>query len=99
MYARVITSQAALNRLDEGVATWQSGQVNMVGQPGFLGNTMLVDRQSGKVMVVAFWETEAALQATMPGIQEAWDEARQQGYLVTPTTIEVFEVAAQNNPQ
>ena len=99
MYARVSVTQASVERLDEGIEAWKAGQSAVVAHPGFRGNLLLVDRQTGKTLVVGLWETEADIRATMAQATSGGDEAVRRGLLHSTPTIEVFEVAARIEPR
>ena len=96
MHARLITSQAPLDRLDQGIQGWSAGQMDTLAQRGFRGNMMLVDRETGKVVVVSLWETEEDAHESGNTLQSAWVQFQQAGLLVGQTTIEYFEVSARN---
>ncbi len=99
MYARVTMVQASVERLDEGIEAWKAGQSALVAHPGFRGNMLLVDRQTGKLLTVGLWETEADLQATMAQATSLREEVVRKALLLAPPTIEVYEVAARNEPR
>lgn len=65
MYARVSTGQVPLERLEEVIGRAR-GQMEPLAERGFRGNMTLLDRQTGKCIIVGLWESEADLQATMP---------------------------------
>jgi heme-degrading monooxygenase HmoA len=65
MYARVTTIEGAPGKIDDAERHMQEQTLPQLQQmEGFKGFLALGDRQSGKVIGVAFWESEEALQAT-----------------------------------
>lgn len=65
MYVRVITVEWQADRLDEAAAFFRD-EVSMAlkTQPGFANTRMLVDRATGKGMMVTVWKSEAELRAS-----------------------------------
>ena len=65
MYARVTTIQGTLGKMDDAKGHIQEQTLPQLQKmDGFKGFVALGDRQSGKVLGVAFWESEEALRAT-----------------------------------
>ena len=65
MYARVTTLEGSPERMDEAARHVQEQTLPQLQQmDGFKGFVALGDRQSGKLLGVAFWESEEALRAT-----------------------------------
>jgi hypothetical protein len=65
MYARVTTIQGSPDRMDDAARHVQEQTLPQLRQMGgFEGFVAFGDRRSGKLMGVAFWESEEALQAT-----------------------------------
>ncbi len=98
MYARLTIGQVPLDRLDEGIRAYQTHTAPL-DEPGFKGSTLLVDRQTGRTIVIALWETEADVQASMSRHQAALDQGSAAGLWGTPPTTEIYEVAGQFQPQ
>jgi heme-degrading monooxygenase HmoA len=64
MHARSGRLQVSAEQIDEIVGAMKRDQVAMFhGQRGYRGFTGLVDRESGAVMGISFWETEDDLRA------------------------------------
>ncbi len=67
MYARLNTIEGLPDRMDDATRHVQEQTLPQLRQmDGFKGFVALGDRQSGKVLGVAFWESEEALRATEP---------------------------------
>lgn len=86
MYAIVNTRQIPSGQMDEVIRVARDQVAPIIReQRGFKGTLMLVDRNTGKLITIALWETEADLRAFVPP-----------GYLdavaAGPTTREVYEV-------
>ncbi len=65
MYARVTTIEGAPDKMDDATRHFQEQTLPQLQKmDGFKGFVSLGDRQSGKVLGVAFWESEEALRAT-----------------------------------
>ena len=65
MHARVTTIQGAPGKMDDAKGHIQEQTLPQLQKmEGFKGFVALGDRQSGKVIGVAFWESEEALRAT-----------------------------------
>jgi len=94
----MITTQISLDRLDEGIQEWSAAQVATVQQRGFQGNMLLVDRDTGKFVVVSLWLRKADALGSGRGLQAEWDQLFQDGLLTAAPTIEYLEMAASNGP-
>jgi heme-degrading monooxygenase HmoA len=65
MFASVSTYQGPPDQIDDGLRYAQENIVPSLQEvEGFEGVYLLVDRQSGKVLTITLWETEAALRAS-----------------------------------
>lgn len=65
MYARVTTLEGPPDRIDDGIRHVREQVLPQLQQmDGFKGFIALGDRQSGKLLGVALWESEEALRAT-----------------------------------
>ena len=79
MYARVNTIEGSPDRMDDATRHIQEQTMPQLRQmEGFEGFVALGDRQSGRVIGVAFWESEEALRATeeaLSGVRSGAAEA------------------------
>jgi heme-degrading monooxygenase HmoA len=65
MYARVTTLEGPPDKIDDATRHVREQTLPQLQQmDGFEGFVTLVDRQSGKQLAVALWESEEALRAT-----------------------------------
>jgi heme-degrading monooxygenase HmoA len=98
MHARVSTIEGLPERMDDATRHLQEQALPQLRQmDGFKGFVALGDRQSGKVLGVAFWESEEVLRATeveVSGVRSGAAEAA--GGAVTG--VEQYEVIALEAP-
>jgi heme-degrading monooxygenase HmoA len=97
MYARLFTVQLAPDKVDEFIRLWHSDMLpNAQAQRGWRSARLLVNRDTGKVVVVGMWATEADAMTSGAGSAYA---ARQQDLindLITePPVMEHYEVAGE----
>src|SRR4051794_2481608 len=68
MYARTNTVLADPKAIDEGIANVRDEVMPLVqGMDGFIGLSMLADRNSGRCIVTTAWRTEEAMHASEQG--------------------------------
>jgi len=94
MHARVTTIEGLPDRMDDAARHVQEQTLPQLRKmDGFKGFVTLADRQSGKVLGVAFWESEEALRATeveVSGVRSGAAEAAGG----TVAGVEQYEVIA-----
>lgn len=65
MHARVTTVQAQPGKIEEAIGIARDSAVPAAKeQPGFKGLTLLSDFDTGKSIVITFWDSEADMQAS-----------------------------------
>ena len=98
MYARVTTLEGTPDKMDDATSHLREQTLPQLRQmDGFKGFVALGDRQSGKVLGVAFWESEEALRATeveVAGVRSGAAEALGG----TVAGVEQYEVIALEAP-
>ena len=95
MFARVATIQGSPGRMDEAARSYQEQAVPFLRQrSGFKGAYWLANRQTGKVLGVALWESEEAMRASEVEIEPRRREAVQ-AMGATIQSVEEYEVIAQ----
>lgn len=63
MHARVVTTAVAPDKVDAVIRLWMGSVAPSARQqPGFRNARLLVDRDSGAVLSMGIWETEADFQ-------------------------------------
>jgi hypothetical protein len=94
MFARVVTFQGKPDKVDDGIR-YMKEQVNpnIAKMAGSKGAYTLVDRKSGKVMVIALWETEKNLTDSLPTTAGLRANGAKTLGDPNPPTVEHFEVA------
>lgn len=94
MYARIISFQVAPDKLDELVRIWREELLPTAQQqPGWQRGQLLVNWETGKVVVVGLWAARADEQATAAGSNYAQTQVARLGHLIhAPPTLEEFEV-------
>jgi heme-degrading monooxygenase HmoA len=92
MYARVTTIQGAPAKMDDAKGHIQEQTLPQLQKmDGFKGFVALGDRQSGKVLGVAFWESEEALRATEEAVSSERSGAAEAAD-GTVASVEQYEV-------
>ena len=95
MFARVTTAQGPPDRLDEAARLIQEQVVPAARQQrGFKGAYWLADRQTGKVLAVALWESEEAMHASEAAMEQSRSQSTQ-ALGATIQSVERYEVIAQ----
>jgi hypothetical protein len=69
MYARISTVQGDPSKIDDAVAVINDKIIpTLKGLNGFTAVNFMADRSTGKLVTVAFWQDEAALQGSAEAI-------------------------------
>jgi len=93
MSARVITLEGPPERIDDATHHVREQVLPQLQQmDGFKGFVALSDRQSGKVIGVAFWESEEVLRATEEAVSRVRSGAAEAGG-GTVAGVEQYEVS------
>jgi hypothetical protein len=72
MYARSTTIRADRSRVDAGIAEVRDAVMPLVqGMDGFVGLSMLADRETGHCIVTAAWETEEAMRVSGERVRDS----------------------------
>ena len=98
MHARITTMEASPERMDEAAEHVRERMLPQLRQmDGFEGFVALGDRQSGKLLGVAFWASEEAMRASEEGVSSVRsDSAEAVGGTVSG--VERYEVAVYEVP-
>jgi heme-degrading monooxygenase HmoA len=98
MYARVTTIQGTPAKMDDAKGHIQEQTLPQLQKmDGFKGFFALGDRQSGKVLGVAFWESEEALRATDEAVSSVRSGAAEAAS-GTVASVEEYEVFVNEAP-
>ena len=94
MHARVTTLQLDPSKIDDAVAGLEQNDIPVFkGLDGFKGFSLMVDRSSGKVIGLSYWESEEALKASEDAGKEARARAAETGGASAEPQVERYEVA------
>lgn len=95
MHVRISTIEADPSRIDDGVAVINDKVIpTLTGIDGFRAANFLADRSAGKLVGIAFWDSEEAMNASaaaMDPIRSAVADAMD-GKIVS---VEPYELVAQ----
>ena len=98
MHARLTTIEGLPDRMDDAARHVQEQTLPQLQQmDGFKGFLALGDRQSGKVLGVAFWESEEALRATEEGVSSVRSGAAEAADGIV-AGVEQYEVLVYEEP-
>jgi heme-degrading monooxygenase HmoA len=98
MHARVTTIQGSPDKMDDATSHIQEQTLPQLQKmEGFKGFVSLGDRQSGKVLGVAFWESEEALRATEQAVSSVRSGAAE-ATGGTLASVEQYEVLVNEAP-
>ncbi len=93
MHARTGTFEISPERIDDVARQLETEQLPRYrDQQGYKGFTVLADRESGKVIGISFWDSEADLQASEELGAKARADAAGTGHASAEPVREVFEV-------
>lgn len=93
MFARLTFRQVAPESVDEAITIFRRLIVPaMKQQPGNQGGRLLTDAESGKVVAVSFWDTEAALEAGVASGYVDQQLAKMSHLFLNPPLIENYEI-------
>lgn len=96
MYARISTIEGDPNKLDDAVAVVNEKIIpTLKGVKGFTAVNFMADRSSGKLVGVAFWQDQAALEGSAEAVAPLRNEVADamDGKLVS---AESYELVAQS---
>jgi heme-degrading monooxygenase HmoA len=94
MHARVTTIQMDPARIDEAASQLEEQDLPRFKElDGFRGFTMFVDRSSGKVIGISYWDSVEQMQASEDAVKDARQRASDTGGASAEPGVERFEVA------
>jgi hypothetical protein len=92
VYARSTTIQAQPDFIDAGIAHMRDETMPALQEiDGFIGMSLLVDRESGRCIGTSAWESEEAMRANADQVRPIRDRAVQM--FGGPATIDEWEIA------
>ena len=93
MYARSNTVQGNPQAMDEGIAFIRDEVLPLVqGMDGFVGLSMLCDRDSGRCIVTTAWESEEAMRSSDEGVKASRARAAEI-FGAAPPEVREWEIA------
>lgn len=93
MYARTTTVNGQPSSVDDGIASVRDSVMPALRElEGFVGLSLLVDRASGRCIATSAWDSQEAMRASAPRIQQLRDSAAQT--MGGAPKVEEWEVAA-----
>jgi hypothetical protein len=93
MYARISTIEGDPGKVDDAIATINEKVIpTLKGLAGFKSATFMVDRSAGKLVGIAYWETEAALKDSGETVHSSRSEVADSlgGKIVSVESYELF---------
>lgn len=94
MHSRVTTLEGQPDRIDDAISQVEAEVLPVLReQDGFKGFTVHVNRSSGKVLGISYWESEQALQASEEAISGPREQAAERAGASAGASVERFEVA------
>ncbi len=95
MHARLLTAQVSPEKMDEFIQLWHNKILSTYQeQTGWKSARLLVDRQTGKAILISVWETEAERQTSGTGSAQGQKVHATIGHLLTGRpVVEHYEVA------
>jgi hypothetical protein len=94
LYARLATGSILPTKIDEAIALWQ-GEIapSAKQQKGFKNACLLVDRETGKMTSIGFWENEIDLHASKSAHNNHIYEYNR--LFLSPPIVEQYEVTVE----
>ena len=96
MFARVSTILGKPEHIEEGIRNYQEQMIPAAKKmTGFKQALFMVDRKTGKMLSITFWDTENNLRASTAAADKLRAQGVQHSGTVQPPVVEIFEVAVQ----
>jgi heme-degrading monooxygenase HmoA len=93
VYARTTTMEAMPSSVEAGIAYVRDRVMPLLkGLEGYVGLSLLADRSSGRCITTSAWESEEAMRASAPAVQDVRSRAAEIFGGGTPT-IEEWDIA------
>lgn len=90
MHARVTSLQMDPSRLDDVVGQFERDEIpKWHGIDGFKSATLLVDRQSGKLVATSYWEAREAMETSEDQARLTRERVAETGAARSPSDLEL----------
>ena len=97
MFARVSTILGKPERVEEGISNYQEQMIPAAKKmTGFKQALLMVDRKSGKMVGITFWDTENNLRESTLAADKLRAQGVQHSGTAQPPVVEIYEVAVQS---
>ncbi len=97
MFARVSTILGKPERIEEGIRNYKEEMIPSAKKmTGFKQALFMVDRKTGKMVRITFWDTEKNLRASAAAADKLRAQGVQHSGTELPPIVEIFEVAVQS---
>jgi heme-degrading monooxygenase HmoA len=94
-FAYVVTRQGLPERVDAAIERASRALPTVKGMKGFRGGHHLVDRGTGRSLVVSLWDTEEDVRAVRAGLNQEKEQISQAAGGTEPAKVEIYEVTVQ----
>ncbi len=96
IFARVSTILGKPECIEEGIRNYQEQMIPSAKKmTGFKQALFMVDRKTGKMLSITFWDTQKNLQESASAADKLRAQGVQHSGTVQPPIVEIFEVVAQ----
>jgi heme-degrading monooxygenase HmoA len=95
MFARVITAQADTEKIGDAIDFAERQLPAAQQRPGFQGYQLLSNAETGKVMIISFWETCEQMEQVARGTEAGIHDEGIQTTGLTSLHLETYEVKLQ----
>ena len=97
MFARVSTILGKPERVEEGIRNYKEEMIPSAKKmTGFKQALFLVDRKTGKMVSITFWDTEKNLRESTSAADKLRAQGVQHSGTSQPPIVEIYEVAVQS---
>lgn len=97
MFARVSTILGKPERVEEGIRNYKEEMIPSAKKmTGFKQALFLVDRKTGKMVSITFWDTEKNLRESTSAADKLRAQGVQHSGTGQPPIVEIYEVAVQS---
>ena len=94
MHARMSTIQMDPGKIDEAISQFEEQDLETIkGLDGFKGFTLFVDRSSGKVFGISYWDSKEQMDASEDAVKDARQRTADTGGATAAPAVEHYEVA------